>query len=280
MYPPPFGYIRVSSVEDAINSLSSNEDAKILAGGQSLIPLLKLRLARPSYIIDINGIKSLSYIKIQNNEARIGALIRHHEIEVNEELWKACPSLPEAAAQIGDPQVRNMGTMAGSLAHADPSADWPIVLASLNARAVIIGPNGERTENIDSLLVGPFATTLSNEEMIKEIIIPLNRKSAYVKLERKAGDFAVVSVAASIEVDMDGSIINARIFALSSGSMLARSRSAEETLIHKGVNAVEEAANNVANDIKFVDDARGSAVYKRKVITVVARKAIQRALSR
>lgn len=280
MYPPPFGYIKVSNVEDAINTLSSNEGAKILAGGQSLIPLLKLRLARPSYIIDINGIKSLSYIKIQNNEARIGALTRHHEIEVNEKLWSMCPSLPEAAAQIGDPQIRNMGTIAGSLAHGDPSADWPIVLASLNAMAVIIGSSGERTEYIDSLLVGPFITTLRSDEIIREIIVPLNRKSAYVKLERKAGDFAVVSVAVSIKVDAAGSISDARVVALSSGSMPIRSRSAEEALIHGGSEAVDEAVNNLVKDTKFVDDIRGSAAYKRSVITIVARKAIQRALSR
>lgn len=169
------------------------------------MPMLKLRLVRPSYLVDINRVPNLSYINIENDKIRIGPLIRHHQVEVNRDLWKIYPALPETAVQIGDPpQIRNLGTVAGSLAHADPAADWPATLIALRASVKVLGPSGIREVPVDDFITGPFTTTLGKGEIISEVVIPRfggNIRSSYVKLERKAGDFAVVGVAVMLRLD-------------------------------------------------------------------------------
>ncbi|GAB6943446.1 glyceraldehyde dehydrogenase subunit beta [Vulcanisaeta sp. JCM 14467] len=285
MYPPKFGYVRVTSLEEAVKVLESDENAKILAGGQSLMPMLKLRLIRPSYLVDINRVPNLSYISIESDRIRIGALVRHHQVEVNRDLWKIYPALPETAVQIGDPQVRNLGTMAGSLAHADPAADWPATLIALRASVKILGPPGVREVPVEDFITGPFTTVLGRGEVISEIVIPRfsgNVKSSYVKLERKAGDFAVVGVAVMLRLSQDGSVEDASIGVTAAGPKPFRAREAEKALIGRKPTdgVIEDAAEKAMRESSPISDIRGSAEYKRAMVKVITRRAIRNALSR
>ncbi|WP_069806446.1 glyceraldehyde dehydrogenase subunit beta [Vulcanisaeta thermophila] len=285
MYPPKFGYVRVSSLEEAVNILNSDENAKVLAGGQSLMPLLKLRLIKPSYLVDINRVPNLSYINIERDRIRIGALARHHQFEINKELWSIYPAIPETAMQIGDPQVRNLGTMAGSLAHADPAADWPATLIAFRASITALGPSGERVIPIDDFFTGPFSTALGKGEVIKEIVISRvegNVKSAYVKLERKAGDFAVVGVAVMLKLGGDGSIEDASIGITAAGPKPFRAREAEKALIGRKPTSdvIEDAAEKAMRESNPISDIRGSSDYKRYMVKVITKRAINKALSR
>jgi carbon-monoxide dehydrogenase medium subunit len=284
MYPPPFGYIRVSTPEEAMKELEENEDARILAGGHSLIPMLKLRLIRPSYLIDINRITSLSYVNIERNSIKIGALTRHHQLEVNSELGKIYPIFPEAASQIADPQVRNMGTIGGSLAHSDPAADWPAVLVALKAKVKIASRSGERTVSIDDFQKGMFTTDLKRGEMVKEIEIPLvqGSKSSYIKLERRAGDFAIVGVAVFLKLDSSSVVEDAGIGLTAVGPKAIRPKEAEETLKGKKLTqeVIEEAAEKAMKASNPTSDIRGSAEYKRAMVKVLTKRAIKRALER
>lgn len=284
MRPPKFGYIRVFSLEDAIKVLEADENAKIIAGGQSLMPMLKLRLVKPSYLVDINRVPNLSYIDVDNNAIRIGALARHHDVEVNKDLWKIYPILPETAMQIADPQVRNLGTMAGSLAHADPAADWPATLIALRARVKVLGPNGERELSVEDFIKGPFTTDLSQGEVIREIVIPRvsNVKSAYVKLERKAGDFAIVGVGVVIKLNNDGSVEDASIGITAASSKPFRAVDAEKVLIGKRLtdDVIEDAAEKAMNMANPISDIRGSAEYKKAMVKVITKRAIRNTLLR
>ncbi len=270
--------------------LEADENAKILAGGQSLMPMLKLRLIRPSYLIDINRVPNLSYINIEGDKIRIGgALVRHHQVEINRELWKIYPALPETAIQIGDPQIRNLGgTMAGSLAHADPAADWPATLIALRASVRILGPSGTREVPVEDFITGPFTTVLGRGEVISEIVIPRlggTVKSSYVKLERKAGDFAVVGVAVMLKLSPpDGSVEDAGIgITAAGGPRPFRAREAEKALIGRKPtdDVIEDAAERAMKESSPISDIRGgSAEYKRAMVKVMTRRAIKNALSR
>ncbi len=285
MRPPKFGYVRVSSLDEAVKVLEADENAKVLAGGQSLMPMLKLRLIRPSYLVDINQVPNLSYISIEKDVIRFGALVRHHDVEVNGDLWKIYPILPETAIQIADPQVRNLGTMAGSLAHADPAADWPAALIALRARVRVLGPGGEREVPIDDFIKGPFTTDLGRGEVIKEVVVPRingNVKSSYIKLERKAGDFAVVGVGVVIKLSNDGSIEDASIGVTAAGPKPFRAVDAEKALIGRKPtdDVIMDAAEKAMNMASPISDIRGSADYKKAMVKVITKKAIKSALSR
>ncbi|WP_188602888.1 glyceraldehyde dehydrogenase subunit beta [Vulcanisaeta souniana] len=285
MYPPKFGYIRVASLDEAVKVLEVDENAKVLAGGQSLMPMLKLRLVRPSYLVDINRVPNLSYINIENDKIRIGPLIRHHQVEVNRDLWKIYPALPETAVQIGDPQIRNLGTVAGSLAHADPAADWPATLIALRASVKVLGPSGIREVPVDDFITGPFTTTLGKGEIISEVVIPRfggNIRSSYVKLERKAGDFAVVGVAVMLRLDPNGSVEDASIGITAAGPRPFRASEAEKALIGRKLtdDVIEDAAERAMKESSPVGDIRGSAEYKKTMVKVITKKAIRNALSR
>jgi len=283
MYPPPFGYVRVSSLEEAIKVLESDEGARVLAGGQSLIPMLKLRLIRPTYLVDINKIPSLSYIEVGKDYVRIGPLVRHRQLEMDRELGRIYPIIPEAASQIGDPQVRNMGTMAGSLAHADPAADWPAVLIALRARIRVMGPSGERVIPIEELIEGPFMTTLRRGELIREIMIPTptgNVRSSYAKLKRRAGDFAIVGAAVVLKLGSDGSVEDASIGLTAVGPKPVRAREAEDALRGRRLSrdVIEDAAEKAMSIANPPSDIRGSAEYKRAMVKVMVRRAISKAI--
>src|SRR6266404_7298229 len=195
MIATQFDYVRAQTLEEALTLLAQNEEAKILAGGHSLIPAMKLRLATPPLLIDIGRIADLSYIREEGNQIRIGAMTSHYQIESSELLKKICPLLPECAGHIGDVQVRNKGTIGGSLAHSDPAGDWPAAIIALRAELVAIGQSGERVINADGFFVDLLTTALEPGEILREICIskPKGRTGqAYLKVPQPASGFAVV----------------------------------------------------------------------------------------
>ena len=209
MIPPAFEYLRPATIPEAISYLQQyGEDAKILSGGQSLIPMMKLRLARPAYLIDINRIAGLSYVKEEDGHLKIGGLTREAELEQSPVVRAKFPILLDTAHVIADPQVRNLATVAGNLAHGDPANDHPATMMSLGAKIVATGPKGERVIPVEEFFVSLFTTALQPDEIVTEIRIPLppaRSGGAYFKLERKVGDFATVAVAVQVELK-DGKV--------------------------------------------------------------------------
>ncbi|HZN42624.1 MAG TPA: FAD binding domain-containing protein, partial [Actinomycetota bacterium] len=197
MIPAPFEYVRVGSVEEAIAELGSHEDAKLLAGGHSLLPAMRLRVARPSTLVDIGRVSDLSYVREDGDRVAIGALTRHHDVANSEALVSLCPIVANAAEQIGDPQVRHMGTIGGSVAHGDPAGDLPSVLLALDADFTAQGPNGTRTIAAGDFFTSLFDTALEDDEVLTEISVPKTDGGwSYLKFNRRAQDWALVGVAA------------------------------------------------------------------------------------
>ena len=198
MIPATFEYVRADTADAALSALGEHGDeAKLLAGGQSLLPLMKLRLAVPSVIVDVSRAGDLSYVRDEGDEIAIGALTRHHDVATNEWLQAAVPILAHAAGLVGDPQIRHRGTIGGSVAHADPSADLPTVLLALGASYVVTGPSGQRTVSADEFAVGFLETVLQPDEMLTEIRVPKPDTGwGYEKFTRRAIDWATVAVAA------------------------------------------------------------------------------------
>src|SRR5437016_11184005 len=199
MIPAQFDYARAHTLDEALTLLAQNEDANILAGGHSLIPAMKLRLMQPPLLIDIGRIKDLSYIREENGQIRIGAATTHYQIESSELLKNICPLLPECASHIGDVQVRNKGTIGGSVAHSDPGGDWPAAIMALNAELVAVSKNGERTIKADDFFVDLLTTALEPGEILREIRVnKTGTHHAYAKMPHPASGFAVVGVAANL----------------------------------------------------------------------------------
>src|SRR5437667_5329735 len=206
MIPAQFDYVRANTLDEAVSLLAENEDANLLAGGHSLIPAMTLRLAMPQMLIDIGRIKDLSYVAEADEQIRIGAMTTHYQIESSDLLKKICPLLPECAAAIGDVQVRNKGTIGGSLAHSDPAGDWPSAIIALNAEMVAASKSGERTIKADDFFVDLLTTALEPGEILREIRInqPKGRSGqAYMKMHHPASGFAVIGVAASLTIEDD-----------------------------------------------------------------------------
>src|SRR5262244_3447602 len=205
MIPAAFDYQAPATLEEAVSLLSKDPDgAKVLAGGHSLIPAMKLRLAQPQLLIDIARIKSLSYIRENGNKILIGATTTHYQIESSDLLKRICPLLPACAASIGDVQVRNKGTIGGSVAHADPAGDWPAAIIALNAALVVAGKKGERTIKVDDFFVDLLTTALAPGEILREVRVPKSNGrtgQAYAKMHHPASGFAVVGVAANLTTD-------------------------------------------------------------------------------
>ena len=207
MFPAQFDYQKAASVADAIQALSSNAEAKIIAGGHSLIPLMKLRLARPSLVVDIGGIDELKGISVANSVVRIGALTTHYEISSSQEVQAFCGILAEAAAGVGDPAVRNRGTIGGNVSHADPASDLPTVLTALGASFNLQGPSGSRTVAADDFFIAPFTTALGADEVLTGVEVPAlaaNQVAEYAKMAHPATSFAVVGAAAVVTLEGDG----------------------------------------------------------------------------
>jgi carbon-monoxide dehydrogenase medium subunit len=279
MFSPPFEYEAPRSLDEALSLLIEHGDeAKLLAGGQSLIPLMKLRFAAPALIVDINRIEGLDFLEEDADDLHIGPLVRNSALEHATVLKDRFPTMAAAAPLISDPLVRNLGTVAGSLAHADPAGDWGSVMLALGARAVARGSAGEREIPVSELFKGPFTTALEPTEMITEVRVPrpaARAGGAYLKLERKVGDFATVGVAVALELD-DGHIGRAGIGLTAVGPQNLNPSAAEEALAgaEPSDQAFDEAARLAADAAEPVSDARGSADYKRETARVFVRRGL------
>jgi carbon-monoxide dehydrogenase medium subunit len=286
MYAAPFEYHRARSLEEAVALLGEHgEDAKLLAGGHSLIPLLKLRFAQPKHLIDVRKIPDLAGIREDGGSIVIGAATTHAQIERSPVIERKLPILAEAAHVIGDPLVRNMGTVGGSLAHADPGADFPAVMLVLGAEMRAIGPRGPRTIVADDFFLDILSTALAPNEILMEIRIPVPRAGtggAYVKFRHPASGYAVIGVAALVMRESSGTIGEARVALTGVGTCAARARGAEQALTGKSGDeaTVAEAATRVVEGLEPRADAQGSVDYKKSLAIVYARRALNLAIER
>jgi aerobic carbon-monoxide dehydrogenase medium subunit len=282
MYPGRFDYHAPATLDEALAALDRyGDEAKVLAGGQSLIPLMKLRFASPRALVDINRVPGLDGLAEEEGELRIGALVRHKDCERSSLLDGRWGVLGDAAPQISDPLVRNLGTVAGSLAHADPQGDWGSALMAAGARVVARGSGGSREIAVDELFEGPFTTTLEPNEVITEVRVPdAGPKAAgtYLKLERKVGDFATAAVAVHVTFT-NGTVGRAGIALTGVGPRNLRARAAEEALAGETLDdeAIGEAARLAAEAAEPRDDVRGSADYKRNVVRVFVERGLRKA---
>ncbi len=279
MFAAAFDYHKASSVAEAIQLLGANEDSKLIAGGHSLIPLLKLRLARPSAVVDIGGISELKGISVNNGTVRIGALTTHWEIASSSEAAAACSLLAEAAGGIGDTQVRNRGTIGGNVVHADPASDWPAVLTALNATFNIQGPNGSRTATPGDFFIGPLTTAIADNEILTSVEVPrlaANQVAEYAKMAHPASGYAVVGGAVVLTVDGDRCTA-ASVAVGGAVPVPTRATSVQNALAGSTLSAesITAAANQVSNDLDHViGDFYASAEYRKAMAAVEIRHAI------
>jgi carbon-monoxide dehydrogenase medium subunit len=283
MIPTPFEYSRAASLDDAIEKLrATNGDGKFLAGGHSLVPLMKLRLSEPKILIDIARIPGLSGISRKDTKIEIKAGTVHHDVASSALLREVCPVVAEAAAEIGDPQVRNRGTLGGSLAHADPAADYPAVVLALDADIHVKGPKGWRVVKAHDFFQGLLTVDLAAGEIIAGVQFTPVKSAAYAKLHQRASHFAIVGVAASLDVK-NGVIQSARIGLTGASSHAIRLRNVEEAIAGKAasVSSVEAAARLAGANVQDVNsDIHASEEYRRAMIPVFAERALKRALAR
>ena len=283
MYPAGFEYYAPTSLDEALAILERyGDEAKVLAGGQSLIPVMKLRFAAPRALVDINRIEGLDHLVEEDGRLRIGALVRHKTCERSELLRGRFRVLGDTAPQISDPIVRNLGTVCGSLAHADPQGDWGAALLAVDAEVVARGPGGERTIPLDELLEGPFMTSLQAAEVLTEVRIPdpgTRAAGTYLKLERKVGDFATVGVAVHVSLD-DGKVARAGIALTGVGPRNLNATEAAGALAgaEPDDEAIAAAARLAAGRAEPQDDIRGSADYKRNVVRVFTERGLRTAV--
>ena len=282
MYPGRFVYHAPGTLDEALSTLDRyGDDAKLLAGGQSLIPLMKLRFAVPAALVDINRIEGLDGLSQEGGELRIGALVRHKTCERSELLRGRWGVLGDAAPQISDPIVRNSGTVAGSLAHADPQGDWGSALLAADARVVVQRSGGRREISLEDFFLGPFTTALEPQEMVTEVRVPdpgPRAAGTYLKLERKVGDFATVGVAVHLSFD-NGTVRRSGIALTAVGPRNLRAHAAEAALDGRPLDddRIREAARLAAEEAQPRDDARGSAEYKRNVVRVFVERGLRKA---
>jgi carbon-monoxide dehydrogenase medium subunit len=286
MIPAAFEYHRPSTLEGAVGLRGRRGDgAKVLAGGQSLIPLMKLRLASPRHVVDLNRIDGLSTIAEQNGTLVIGALVRESELEASELVRRRLPILADACRVIADPLVRNLATVGGNLAHGDPANDHPAVMLALEATVVAVGPGGARRIPVTDLFTGPLETALAAGEILTEIRIPLpapRSGGAYLKLERKVGDFATAAVGVQLTLAGGDACTHAGIGLTNVGPTPIKARRAEALLTGRRLDeaAIREAAVAAAAESDPAEDLRGSVAYKRDLVRVLTARAIRRALER
>ena len=286
MIPPAFEYLRPNTVPEAIALLQQyGDDAKILSGGQSLIPMMKFRLARPSHLIDINRISGLSYIKEEDGYLKIGGLLREAELEDSPLIRQKYPILFDTSRVIADPQIRNRATLAGNLAHGDPANDHPATMMALGAKIVATGAQGERVIPIESFFITLFTTDLRHDEIVTEIRIPTppaRSGGAYLKLERKVGDFATAAVAVQLTVDQEGTCQKAGIALTNVGAIPIKVAKGEEFLEGKKLDEtnITQAAQLAAEAAQPSSDLRGPEEYKRALVKELTRRALGRAYER
>jgi carbon-monoxide dehydrogenase medium subunit len=279
LFPGSFEYFVPTSVDEVTDLLAQHGDgAKVLAGGQSLIPLMKLRFAAPEQVVDINRVSGLDTLQ-EDGELRIGALVRHRSMERSELLGSRYPTMAAAAPLISDPLVRNLGTVVGSLCHADPQGDWASVMLAMNAMLVARGKSGERIIPMAELLEGPFTTSVHPDEVVTEVRVPREDGrpfGTYLKLERKIGDFASVGVA--VHLSMDGERVKRAGIGLTAvGPSNIKAEAAERALVGTTLtdDSIAEAGRLAAEAARPVSDIRGSADYKREVVRIYVTRALR-----
>jgi carbon-monoxide dehydrogenase medium subunit len=286
MIPRSFEYYSPHTLDEAVALLQKlGPDAKLLSGGQSLIPMMKLRLLSPEYIVDINRIPNLDYITESDGHLKIGALAREHELESSEVVKQKFPILADTAKVIADPLVRSQATICGNLAHGDPANDHPATMLALGATVVATGPKGQREIGIEDFVPGLFTTALEPEEILTEIRVPTpppRSGGAYLKLERKVGDFATAGVAVQITLDEAGACKRAGIGLTNVGMTPIKAKQAESFLTGKQLDdaVMQQAAELAASESQPMDDIRGSADYKRDLVRVLTARALTTALNR
>ena len=286
MIPPSFEYFRPKTIPEAIALLQQHgDDAKILSGGQSLIPMMKLRLARPGYLIDINRIAGLSHIKEEAGHLKIGGLAREAELEASPVVRAKYPIVIDTAHVIADPQVRNLATVGGNLAHGDPANDHPATMVALGAQVVATGPKGERVIPIEDFFLSLFSTALQHDEILTEIRIPIpppRSGGAYFKLERKVGDFATAAVAVQLTLDEKGACQNVGIGLTNVGPTPVKAKKAEDFLRGKKLDEanMKQAAQLAADESEPSADLRGPVGYKKGLVKELTKRALTRASER
>jgi carbon-monoxide dehydrogenase medium subunit len=280
MIPAAFDYARPATLAEAVSLLvQGGDDAKVLAGGHSLIPAMKLRLAQPKKVIDLGRVADLSYVREQEGKIAIGALTTHHEIEASALLAEKCPLLPDLAKQIGDVQVRNRGTIGGSLAHADPAGDWPAAIMALDAEVEVVGPEATRVIPGRKFFVDLYQTALKPNELVREIRFPITgRLVAYVKTPQRASGFAIAGVAVVVRADSN---------TVSVGITGVAAKAYRATAVEKKLEGqpftpenIAAAASKAANRIEPLSDLHASAEYRAQLAKVNTKRALELAASR
>jgi carbon-monoxide dehydrogenase medium subunit len=285
MIAAPFEYEAPATVEDAVRLLTELGDrGRVLAGGHSLIPLMKLRLAQPEVLVDIGRIEGLREVRAEGDWLAIGALTTHTQVMADDAVRRECPVLAETAALIGDPQVRNRGTIGGALAHADPAADYPATVLALDAEIVAQGPQGRRTVPVTEFFTGLFSTALAPDELLVEVRVPRlgsGAGGAYLKRPNKASHYAVVGVAAVVRLE-GGRVGRLGVGVTGAGSQPGRAPAVEQALLGEVPTeaAIARAAEGAAEGVDLLSDIHGSAEYRGAMARVYARRAVQEAVRR
>ncbi|MGH2532309.1 MAG: FAD binding domain-containing protein [Thermomicrobiales bacterium] len=286
MNPAPFEYHRAASVDEAVGLLQQfGSEAKLLAGGHSLLPAMKLRLAQPAHLIDMTGIADLSGVRRDGNTIVVGAMTTHRDVERDETVRQAIPVLADCAGVVGDRQVRNRGTIGGTLAHADPAADYPAAVLALDAAIAATGPSGSREILAGEFFVDFLTTALEPDEVLTEVRIPVPAERtgmSYQKLANQASGFAMVGVAAVVTLGADGSCQDVRIGITGAGSHAVRATGVEDALRGSALDdaAIQAAAEHASEGVDFLDDIHGSAEYRRRVTIGLTQRAIRTAADR
>jgi len=286
MIPANFDYITVKSLDEALSLLAKHkDDAKILAGGHSLLPAMKLRLMQPKVLIDIGKIKELSYIKEEGGQIHIGAMTTHFQIETSALLQKSCPLLPETATQLGDMQVRNKGTIGGSVAHADPAADWPAAVIAVGAEIIVVGPKGERAIKADDFFVDMLTTALQPGELVKEVrfAAPKGKTGqAYMKVRHPASGFAVVGIAVTLTVD-GGKCAASGVGVTGVSSKPYRAKGVEAALKGSALDAksLAAAASHASDGVSdAISELYATGEYRKHLAEIYTRRALETAAGR
>ncbi len=284
MIPANFDYSAPETLSDALKLLADNPDSKVLAGGQSLIPMLKFRLAQPGHLVDLDRIPDLNFIAEENGTIRIGAMATHHQVETSELLRAKCPLLAKTAAEIGDVQVRNRGTIGGSIVHADPAADYPAALLALEAKVRLVNSSGERVVGVDDFIVDALTTALEPGEVLAEVHIAAETNGtgvAYRTIVQPASGYAVVGAAVRLGVE-DGQISLARVGVTGVASRPYRATAVEGALEGQTANAdtFAAAAGHAAAGVEALNDIHASADYRAHLAAVQVRRALEDAASR
>ncbi len=282
--PAPFDYYEAHSLEEAIKLLKEHEDAKVIAGGQSLLPMMKLRLLRPSVLVDIGKIPELKYIREEGDHIAIGATVTHDEIAMSELIQSRCPLLSEAASRIADQQIRNRGTIGGSISHADPAADYLPTLLVLDAEVVIRGEGSERVVPAKDFFVDVFTTALEEGELVKEVRVPIMEPStgyAFMKFIKREQEFATVNVAIILSLE-EGVVKDVRIGLGAVGPKPIRAEKTESMLRGKKITRelIEEASKYADEGTDPPSDVHASAEYRRHLVKVMTKRGLLVALER